>query len=289
MSKIAITTDTNSGMIPHQNEDQGVFVLPMPFVIDGECLLETVDLSREGFYEKLIAGSKVSTSQPSTADVAEFWNNILKEYDEIVHIPTSSCLSASCATAQALSKEFNGKVHVVDNHRISVALKSSVFNAVTLREQGKTPEEIKAILEEQHTDYVVYFSLESMEYLKRGGRISPAVAAIGSMLKLRPVLQLKGEKLEKFSMPRTLVKAKDIMKNAILNDLNGKFKEYTKKGEMRICIAHAENKQDAEAFKEEMEKDFPNIPVLYCDPISLSIGCHTGPATIAVGCMRVIQ
>ena len=214
MKKIAITTDTNSGMIPHEQDDKGIFVLPMPFVVDGESLLDRVDLSLDDFYVKLIGGAKVSTSQPSAADVSEFWTEILKEYDEIVHIPTSSFLSAACSTAQALSAEFGGKVRVVDNHAISLALRASVINAATLRDKGLSTEEIATTLESMTNDYSVYFSLHGMEYLKRGGRISAAAAAIGSILKLRPVLHLNDGKLEKFATPRTPVQAKEFSASA---------------------------------------------------------------------------
>lgn len=289
MKKIAIVTDTNSGMMPHDNEDQGIFVLPMPFIIDGECQLESVDLSREEFYTKLKSDSTVSTSQPSVGDLTDFWRDVLKNYDEIVHIPTSSLLSAafSTAKAQAETDEFKGKIYCVDNRRISVSLKSSVFDAAAYRDEGKTAAEIVEILEAQAKDYCVYFSLESMEYLKKGGRISPAVAAIGSMLKLRPVLRLQGEALEKFNMPRSILKAKMIMSDAIKADLNDKFKEYMKNGEMRLAVVHAENEQEAENYKAELEKLFPNVPFLWCDPMSLSIACHVGPGTLAVACIRV--
>lgn len=289
LKKIAIVTDTNSGMLPHESEEQGIFVLPMPFIIDNVCQLESVDISREEFYHKLISGSTVSTSQPSIGDLTDFWRTILNDYDEIVHVPTSSLLSNSYATAkaQAETEEFKGKVFCVDNHRISISLKSSVYDAVALRDQGKTATEIVEILETQAKDYSVYFSLESLEYLKKGGRISPAVATIGMMLKLRPVLRLQGEALEKYNMPRSLLKAKMIMSDAIKADLNGKFKEYTDKGEMRLAVVHAENETEAQAYKAELEKLFPNVPVIWCDPMSLSIACHVGPGTLAVACFRV--
>ena len=289
IKKIAITTDTNSGMIPHETDGQGIFVLPMPFIIDGEEPLEYVDLSAQTFYEKLISDANISTSQPSVAEVTEFWTEILKEYDEIVHIPTSSELSASCATATALAKDFNGKVFVVDNHRISIALKTSVYDAATLREQGKSAQEIKESLEQSSSDYSVYFSLESMKYLKKGGRISPAAAAIGGILKLRPVLLLNGGALGKFALPRTLAKAKETMISAVINDLSGKFKEYADKGEMKLCIAHANNPNDAALLKSEVEKRIPGVEVIYSDPISLSIACHTGPGTLSLACMRTIK
>lgn len=289
IKKIAITTDTNSGMIPHEQDDKGIFVLPMPFVVDGESLLDRVDLSLDDFYVKLIGGSKVSTSQPSAADVSEFWTEILKEYDEIVHIPTSSFLSAACSTAQALSAEFGGKVRVVDNHAISLALRASVINAATLRDKGLSTEDIATTLESMTKDYSVYFSLHGMEYLKRGGRISAAAAAIGSILKLRPVLHLNDGKLEKFATPRTPVKAKEIMKAALADDLNNRFKEYYEKGEISLIFAHAHNPEEVEEFKAEITKLYPQLPVLVCDEISLSVACHTGPGTLGVGCMRLIK
>ena len=222
-------------------------------------------------------------------ELTEFWTEILKTYDEVVHIPTSSVLSNSYATALTLSKEFDGKVRVVDNRRISIALKASVFDAVALREQGKSAEEIQTVLEDMRTDYSVYVSIETMKYLKKGGRVSPAAAAIGSMLKLRPVLRLCGDKLEKFALPRTLVKAKELMLKAILDDLAGKYKESLEKGEMRLCIAYANNAEDAFAFREEVEKRIPNVPILWNDPISLSIACHTGPQAISLSCMRIVK
>lgn len=287
--KIAITTDTNSGMMPHEYDDKGIFVLPMPFVVDNESFLESVDLSRADFYEKLKGESKITTSQPSVGDVSDFWTEILKEYDQIVHIPTSSYLSNACATAQNLAKDFDGKVFVVDNHRISAPLKWSAFDAATLRERGKSAEEIAQILTEQSADYSIYLSLESMEYLKRGGRISAAVAAIGSILKLRPVLQIKGAAIEKFGLPRTPAKAKELMKNALLDDLSGKFKEYAEKGEMRLIIVYGENEQDALDLQAEVQKHFPKIEFLAPNPMSLSVACHTGPNTIAICLIRVTE
>ncbi len=291
MKRIAITTDTNSGMIPHEMDEQGIFVLPMPFVIDGTSLLESVELSRDNFYDKLISDANISTSQPSVTEVSEFWLDILKNYDEIVHIPTSSVLSNSCSTAMAIAKqeEFAGKVFVVDNRRISIALKSSVLDAAKLREQGKSSEEIKAYLENTASDYSIYLSIENMKYLKKGGRVSPAVAAIGSMLKLRPVLHLGGDKLEKFAIPRTLLKAKETIINAVNKDLTTNFKDALANGEMKLCIAYANNPDDAKTFQAEVEKRFPNVSVLCNDPISLSIACHTGPATIALSCIRVVK
>lgn len=287
--RIAITTDTNSGMLPGESEADGIFVLPMPFIVEDECLLESVDLSRNEFYEKLASKAKISTSQPSLGDVSEFWTQILKEYDEIVHIPTASTLSASCGAAKTLAEDFNGRVRVVDNYRISISLKSSVFDAKKLRDEGKSSQEICETLEKMKFDYTTYFSLESMEYLKRGGRVSAAAAAIGSILKLRPVLCIDQGKLVKYALPKSLNKAKTTMLEAVKKDLNGKFKDYVEKGEMRLCFVYGDNKEDVENFAQEIRKEFPLIPILYNDPMSLSIACHTGPKTLALACIRVLS
>lgn len=291
LKKIAITTDTNSGMMPGETDAQGIFVLPMPFVIDGEVLLESVDLSRADFYQKLKAKTNITTSQPSVGEVTEFWRSILQEYDQIVHIPTSSGLSNAYSTALSLAndEEFAGRVFVVNNLRIAVCLKSSAFDAAKLRAQGKSAQEIREILEANAGEYSLYLSLETMEYLKRGGRISPAAAAIGSLLKLRPILRLIGGKLDKFAVPRTLQKAKDTLITAIKKDLTETYKEALEKGEIRLVVAHNENHDEAEAFESEMKKLFPDIPFLSCDELSLSIACHTGPGSLAFGIIRVIN
>ena len=289
MKKIAITTDTNSGMLPEETAGEGIFVLPMPFIIDDECLLESVHLSREDFYQKQQEKAKISTSQPSVGDVTEFWTKILEEYDEIVHIPTSSTLSASCDTAKNLAKDFDGKVHVVDNFRISISLKSSVYDAKKLRDAGKSAQEIRETLENMKFDYTTYFSLESMEYLKRGGRVSAAAATIGSILRLRPILVIEQGKLVKHALPKSLLKAKTMMIEAIKKDLNEKFKEYAEKGEMQLALVYGDNKEDVALFEEEVRKQFPDLPILYNDPMSLSIACHTGPKTFALGLIRTIK
>ena len=290
MDKIAIVTDTNSGMFPHEADNIGLFVLPMPFVIDGEPKLDGIDLTRDEFYAHLKGKSSITTSQPSVGEVSDFWKNILKDYDKIVHIPTSSCLSASCATAQNLAKEeeFAGKVFVVDNGRISISLKRSAYDAVALRDKGWDAQAIADEITARKDEHSIYFSLESMEYLKRGGRISPAVAAIGSMLKLRPVLRVFQGKLEKFTMPRTIPKAKEAMKMAVQKDLTEKFKDVPH-DELCIYLAHGENTQETDSWKAEIEKQFPTIPFASDDPMSLSVSCHTGPGTFAIGICRIVK
>ena len=290
MEKIAITTDTNSGMLPHEADNIGLFVLPMPFVINGEPKLDGIDLPREEFYTHLKGKSNITTSQPSVGEVSDFWRNILKDYDKIVHIPTSSQLSAACSTAQNLAteEEFAGKVFVVDNGRISISLKRSAYDGVALRDKGLSAQEIADELIARKDDHSVYFSLESMEYLKRGGRISPAVAAIGSMLKLRPVLRVFQGKLEKFSTPRTIQKAKDIMKAAIQKEIAEKYQNVPK-DELRWYLVHGENTNETEAWKEDLSKLFPDIEFVSDDPMSLSVACHTGPGTFAISLCRIVK
>ncbi len=290
IKKIAITTDTNSGMFPHEHDDIGLFVLPMPFIIDGEDFLESVNLSRDDFYEKLTSNADIKTSQPSPNDVESFWREILKEYDEIVHIPTSSLLSNSFSTAKALAEgeEFAGKIFMVDNKRISIALKSSAFDAVALREQGMSAAEIVQTLEAMSADYSIYFSPNTMKYLQKGGRVSKFTATIGSILKVCPILTLQGGPIEKYQVlnPRL---APNAIKKAIKNDLNGKLKKYYEKGEMRLAVIYGRNPEESKEFLEDIKTSFPDLEVIYFDPISLSVACHTGPNVFSVACMRVVK
>lgn len=290
IKKIAITTDTNSGMFPHEHDDIGLFVLPMPFIIDGADYLESVTLSRADFYEKLTSNADIKTSQPSPADVESFWRDILKEYDEIVHIPTSSLLSNSFSTAKSLAEgeEFAGKVFMVDNKRISIALKSSAFDAVALRDQGMSAAEIAQTIEAMSADYSIYFSPDTMKYLQKGGRVSKFTATIGSILKVCPILTLQGGPIEKYQVlnPRL---APNAIKKAIKNDLNGKFKEYYEKGEMRLAVIFGKSPEDSQAFLEDIKASFPDLEVVYFDPISLSVACHTGPKVSAAACIRVVK
>lgn len=199
--KTAIITDSNSGITQKEGKELGIFVLPMPFLIDGEPYLEDINLTQKEFYEHLKnPETNVSTSQPSIGDVIDLWNEVLRNYDEIVHIPMSSGLSQTCATAEALAKDFGGKVHVVNNQRISITQKESVFDALKLLERGKSGTEIKEYLEATKFDSSIYIAVDTMKYLKKGGRVTPAAAAIGSILKIKPVLQIQGEKLDKFAL-----------------------------------------------------------------------------------------
>lgn len=290
MAKTAIVTDSNSGITQREGKEAGIFVLPMPFLINDTSYFEDINLTQEEFYVHLRdAAANVSTSQPSIGDLLDFWNDILKEYDEIVHIPMSSGLSQSCATATALAKDFGGKIHVVNNQRISVTLKESVFDALKLRDQGKTAVEIKDYLEQTSLDSSIYIALDTMKYLKKGGRVTPAAAAIGSILKIKPVLQIQGEKLDKFALARSLPKAKETMKEAIRKDISTRFKSYSESGEMCLSVAHTDSFKEAESFAEELKESFPEIPFRFCDPLSLSIACHIGPGALAVTCARYVK
>ena len=290
MAKTAIVTDSNSGITQAEGKEAGIFVLPMPFLIDGNPYLEDIDLTQSEFYKHLEKkDTSVSTSQPSIGDLSDFWNDILKTYDEILHIPMSSGLSQSCATATALAKDFGGKVHVVNNQRISITQKESVFDAKKLLERGKNAAEIKDYLEATKLDSSIYIAVDTMKYLKKGGRVTPAAAAIGSILKIKPVLQIQGDKLDKFALARSLSKAKEIMKEAIRKDLNVRFKSLFEEGEMTISVAHTNNYGEADIFVEELKEMFPDIPFRFSDPLSLSVACHIGPGALAVGCTRIVK
>ncbi len=289
MSKIAIVTDSNSGILPEELADKGVFVVPMPFLVNGDPYLENVTLTQADFYTLLSENASLSTSQPSIGDLTELWENILKDYDEIVHIPMSSGLSQSCATANMLSKDFNGKIFVVDNHRISVTQKASIYDVLKLRENGKSAAEIKEYLEKTASDSTIYIAVDTMKYLKKGGRVTPAAAMIGSILKIKPVLQIHGERLDKYALARNTLKAKESMKDAMKRDLEGSLAPYVAKGEVELYVAHTNSYALAESFVEEIKTAFPNLPVRYCDPLSLSVSCHIGPGALALAAARVIK
>lgn len=284
--KIAIVTDSNSGI--SQDIPEGVFVVPMPCLINDLDYFEGINLTYDEFYKMLADNANVSTSQPSIGNLSEFWTNVLKDYDEIVHIPMSSGLSQSCATAENLAKDFHGRVHVVDNHRISITLKESVYDAIKLREQGKSAAQIKEYLIQTATDSAIYIAVDTMKYLKKGGRVTPAAAMIGSILKIKPVLQIHGEKLDRYVLARGSIKAREALKEALKKDLETTFAEYTAKGEMCISVAYTDNPAETEKFIAEFKAIMPNIPVHFTDPLPLSVSCHIGPGALGVSCARFI-
>ena len=287
--KIAVVTDSNSGITQIQAKEMGITVLPMPFMIDGETYYEDITLTQEQFYRKLKDNSDISTSQPTPDSIMKMWDELLKEYDQIVHIPMSSGLSGSCSTAMMLAgeDEYEGKVFVVDNRRISVTQYQSVKDAQMLAAMGMDGTQIKKRLEETAADSVIFITVDTLKYLKKGGRITPAAAALGTLLKIKPVLIILGEKLDSFAKARTMKQAKTMMMNAIQKELDERLHD----SECRNChlaIAHTDNEEAALEFKKEVEERFPNADV-YMAPLSLSIACHIGPGSLAVTATRKME
>lgn len=287
MRKIAIVTDSNSGITQDEGRKLGISVLPMPFYINEVMYLEGVTLSQEEFYERLKKDEPISTSQPNPGEVCGLWDTLLKEYNEIVHIPMSSGLSASCETAMGLARDYNGKVQVVDNQRISVTQKQSVMDALTLVQAGKSSAEIREILEAERRESSIYITLETLKYLKKGGRITPAAAAIGTVLNLKPVLQIQGDKLDAYSKVRGKKQAKRVMLKAMKEDFDSRFAEYAKRGEMCLEMAYTGNQEEAEEFKKEVQEMFPDYEI-QMDPLSLSVACHIGHGALAVACSKKV-
>lgn len=283
MGKVAIVTDSNSGITQELGKELGIFVIPMPFFIDGQLYLEDITLTQEQFYEKLGADSDISTSQPSPGDVMDLWDKVLDEYDELVCIPMSSGLSSTCDTARSLSMDYDGKVEVVDNQRISVTQAQSVFDAMKLRDEGKSAAEIREILEAEKHQASIYITVDTLKYLKKGGRITPAAAAIGTVLNLKPVLQIQGEKLDAFSKVRGWKAAKKTMLNAIEKDLNERFADV--KDQMLLGMAYTCSTEDAQEWKQEIMDRFPGYELIEA-PLSLSVACHIGSGAMAVTCMK---
>lgn len=281
MSKVAIVTDSNSGITQADGKEMGVFVLPMPFYIDDELFFEEITLTQEEFYQKMESDADIKTSQPAPGDVMKLWDDILKEYDEIVHIPMSSGLSGSCETAMMLAEEYDGKVKVVNNQRISVTQRRSVMEAKTLADAGKNAEEIKALLEEIKLESDIYITLDTLKYLKKGGRLTPAAAAIGTVLNLKPVLRIKGEKLDAFSKARGWKSAKKTMIQTIQKVIDTEFSDCKGPENLYIDVAYTGNQEDANEWKRELEETFPEYDI-YMAPLSLSVACHIGPGARAV-------
>lgn len=286
MSKVAIVSDSNSGITQTQAEELGVKILPMPFFLNGETLYEDINLTQDQFYEKLTDGVEISTSMPLVGNVTDMWDEILKDYDEIVYIPMSSGLSSSCETAYMLSQDYDGKVQVVNNQRISVTQRQSVLDAKNLAETGKSAAEIKEILEREKFESSIYIMVDTLYYLKKGGRITPAAAALGTLLKLKPVLQIQGEKLDAFAKARTVKQAKSIMIEAMKNDFANRFHDPEGKN-LYLEMAYTHNLEDAENFKKEVQEAFPGMEITM-NPLSLSISCHIGPGALAIACSKKI-
>lgn len=281
MGKVAILTDSNSGITQAQSKELGVKVIPMPFFIDGEQYFEDINLTQEEFYEKLQQDADISTSQPSIGEIQDAFDELLKEYDELVYIPMSSGLSGTCQTATMVADDYDGKVQVVNNQRISVTMRQSVLDAKELAKRGKSAAEIKEILEKHKMESSIYITLDTLKYLKKGGRITPAAAAIGTMLKLNPVLQIQGEKLDAFAKARGKASVKKIMLKAMQDDLDTRFAEFTKDGKMHMEVAYSGNPEEAEEWAALVKETFPQFD-FHMDPLSLSVACHIGHGALAI-------
>lgn len=287
MSRVVVVTDSNSGITQAEAKELGVVVMPMPFYINEEMFYEDIDFTQEQFYAKLAEGGDIKTSMPLVGDVTDKWDELLKEYDEIVYIPMSSGLSSSCETAYMLSQDYDGKVQVVNNQRISVTMRQSVLDAKAMADSGKTAGEIKDILEDEKFNSSIYIMVDTLTYLKKGGRITPAAAALGALLKLKPVLQIQGEKLDAFAKARTVKQAKNIMIEAMKSDFQKRF-DSPDGTKMNLEIAYTFDKEAAEAFKAEVQEAFPNNEIVM-NPLSLSVSCHIGPGALAIACSKKIN
>lgn len=288
MSNTAIMTDSNCGIMPDEGRDLGIYVLPMPLIIDGQTYYEGVDITLDEFFKRQISGADITTSQPSPGDVEAMWTDLLKTYNEIVFIPMSGGLSSTCQTALILSEEepFRGRVFVVDNRRISVTQAQSVLDAKLLAEEGKTASQIKEILEAEALDASIYIAVDTLEYLKKGGRITAAAAAIGTVLKLKPVLTIQGDKLDSYAKARGLKSAFRTMLNAVKNDISSRFSHLREDGVLKVGIANTlMEPEKLELFINEMKENFPDMELFYL-PLTMSISTHTGPGALGIGVVR---
>ena len=280
--KIAAATDSNSGITQDQAKQLGVHVLPMPFIIDGQMYYEGVDLTHEEFFRRMEEGADITTSLPSPGEVTDFWDKLLEEYDAVVYIPMSSGLSGSCQTAMLLAEDYEGKIYVVNNQRISVTQMQSVLDARDLIKKGYAAAQIRNILEETKFDSSIYVTVTTLKYLKKGGRITPAAAMLGTLLQIKPVLTIQGEKLDAFSKARTLKQGKTIMMTALKKDLETRFHDPEARHTW-LEIAYTCSDEMAQEFKETVAEIYPDANICIA-PLSLSIACHIGPGCLAVAC-----
>ena len=289
MGNVAIVTDSNSGISQAEGKELGIYVIPMPFLVDGKLYFEDVDMNKEQFYHFLENDADLSTSQPSPGDVMDLWDKLLKEYDEIVHIPMSSGLSASCSTAMGLARDYHGKVQVVDNQRISVTMQQAVMDAKYLAAAGKSAAQIKEILEKEALESSIYLMVDTLKYLKKGGRITPAAALLGSALNLKPILQIQGDKLDAYKKVRGVKAAKKNMLEAMKKDVEGRFSDYATKGQLKLHVAYTTDEETAKQWKEEVQNMFPDIAITRMDPLSFSVTCHTGPGVLAIAASHALD
>lgn len=288
MPKIAVVTDTNSGITVERGRQMGVKVIPMPVHIDGKIFYESVDLDQKTFYDYLLSGAEVATSQPAPAEVTGLWDEVLRDYDQLVYIPMSAGLSASLATAQMLAQDYDGRVQVVDNRRISVTQRFSVQDAVRLAGEGLSAAEIKAILEEQADDSCIYITVDTLKYLRKGGRVSGVEAIAGTMLNIKPVMEIRGEKLNAIAKVRGMKAARKLMIQKVKDDINGRLKHLRDTGHLAISIACSKVSDELrEDWWNEVCSAFQGENIAEGDPLTLSIACHTGPGALGVGAVRI--
>lgn len=288
MPRTAIMADSNCGIMPEEESHYGIHILPMPIIIDGKTYFEGIDITMEEFYQKQTSGSVITTSQPSPGDVTDMWDLLLKAHDEIVFIPMSSGLSNTCQTALLLAEDelYKGRVFVVDNHRISVTQALAVLDAKALADEGRTAREIKEILEQEAMDATIYIAVDTLEYLKKGGRITAAAAALGTILKLKPVLTIQGDKLDSYAKARGMKSAFRVMLEALKSDIASRLSHLREKGLLKIGIANTMMDPDKlEIFNAELKKNFPDMELVYF-PLTMSIGTHVGPGGIGIGAVR---
>lgn len=290
MKKVAIITDSNSGITQSQAKELGIRVVAMPFFVNGDTFYEDISMNQREFYEYLSKGADVTTSQPSPDTLTSLWDEVLEEYDEIVYIPMSSGLSSSCGTAMMLSYEekYENRVYVVDNQRISVTQRRSVLDALELVEKGYDAAQIKEILLREKFESSIYIMVDTLTYLKKGGRVTPAAAAIGTVLRIKPVLQIQGEKLDAYAKVKTLKQAKATMIKAIRKDFEDRF--HDPDGEkFYMQVAYTADDTEAKLFKQELEQEFPGHTIDIVDPLSLSVSCHIGPGALAVAISKKVD
>lgn len=286
MKKTAIVTDSNSGITPAEAEELGIYLVPMPFFIDGELFYEGVNLSHEDFYSKMAAGADISTSQPTPGAVLDLWDTLLEDHDELVYIPMSSALSGSCATAEALAEDYDSRVTVVDNQRISATQRQSVLDAVSMVNDGQDASRINEVLLRDKLEASIYITVDTLKYLKKGGRITAAAAAFGTVLGIKPVLQIQGEKLDAFAMAHGMKSAKKQMLDAVEKDLETRF---AGKEGVYVAAAYTCSDDEAKLWAEEIRARFGDRFNGYIAPLSLSVACHTGPGAYGVGCVKIAE
>lgn len=286
MEKIAIVTDSNSGITQTEAKELGVYVVPMPFFIGEETFYEGINLTQEEFYQRLEAGGDISTSMPLVGKLTDFWEELLEKYEKLVYIPMSSGLSGSCETAMMLAQDYEGRVQVVNNQRISVTQRQSVLDAKELAKRGMEAEEIRETLEAVKLESSIYIMVDTLTYLKKGGRITPAAAALGTLLKLKPVLTIQGEKLDAFAKARTVKQAKSIMTDAMKKDMSTRFQSEDGTG-IHLAVAYTKDEDAALQYREELQQIFPNNDIVVA-PLSLSVACHIGPGALAIACSKEV-